>query len=618
MAEKKQVSGISARSQEPGKRRPRVLFSIGVKLILIFSIIIFAMLIAVNILVSEMVSRDLLVTAEEDNFTVNSRSAVVAEYRINMVRSDAHILLDIVNAAGKGSAQAKNAAAIFFERSFYIAAIIIPGNLELINDQFFINNEVSPGSVLSWVSREAPAIQRARQGEPVVINPSAELGVPLTALFYPWQRDGSEEAVIILFSPDNLAEVFGTGYNSSFMLNADGDVLVHTDYRMVWSNSNISNHPLYAALTKTDARDISLVFTENGTRFFGAGRKLSLGGLMVFTAIEYDLPFERTSASVRRNIFLIISAMFVSIILIWLLSRTITDPVRRLTDAVSRIEAGQFDLDLKYRFPDEVGVLSGRFSEMGTNLAKREQFLNAFGRFTNPKTIEQLKNTDIPLTGEKRQVAVLYVNICFFSDIYQKLSPERLITLLNDYFSKMADAVEKNGGVVDRHVQDTFTAAWGAPLSAGNIETDAYNCVLAAVNFRKALWDFNARWGSEKYHHVRIGCGIDSGELVAGQIGISSRKDYSFIGAPLKIASKIESVNRRNGTDILVSEKTWNLVADKFIAEEMPSIQIRGEAAPRRIFAIINEKAANPEEQKGPKTLEEVREFLGIPKPEKP
>jgi len=192
-------------------QRIKVLFPIGAKLIISFALILFLTLIIFNSLSSSTVARNMENIIGETNATTNSLFAVELENNFNMVRKEVHLLLDFIRIVGKDSFAARQASTIFFERSYFIAAVCVPGYIELVDDFFFISNNVNPGDVSSWISRENSRIQRAREGEPVISNPSAELGVPLIALFYPWQQNESEETVIILFSPDGLAEIFGAG-----------------------------------------------------------------------------------------------------------------------------------------------------------------------------------------------------------------------------------------------------------------------------------------------------------------------------------------------------------------------------------------------------------------------
>jgi len=131
---------------------------------------------------------------------------------------------------------------------------------------------------------------------------------------------------------------------------------------------------------------------------------------------------------------------------------------------------------------------------------------------------------------------------------------------------------------------------------------------------RKALYYMNKdrKPGDRGDPPIFIGCGINTGIVTAGQIGSDLRMEYTVIGDPVNLASRIESLNKPLGTDILISEDTWNLINDQFITEEMPSVTVKGKENPIRLFAVINHVAVTS----GPKTLAEVREMLDIKPPD--
>ena len=377
----------------------RVLFPIGIKLVVFFALVLFTVLALINGLMAGRASKNLEVTALTANSSVNSLVAVETESRLYSIRKDVYLLLDFMRLAGADSQLSRQAADVFFERSFFIAAIYVQGFTELINNQFLVSGNVNYDSVISWFSRQTEQIQDARQGKAVIANPTAELGTPLLAMFYPWQQDNSEEAVVILFSPGALAEIFDPANYNSFIASPDGELLFHSDYRkLIGSSRNVSDHPLFSAFSKTGARDIQLVYTENRVKYFGAGKIISLGDLAVFTYEEYELPFKATAALFRRNIFLIISAVFVSVIFVWFMSKTITVPVHRLVEAVSLMKEGQFEIKLKYRFPDEIGVLSQKFIAMGKSLAIREK---SWIKVNDPAEKYRDEKEKVPASKEK-------------------------------------------------------------------------------------------------------------------------------------------------------------------------------------------------------------------------
>jgi adenylate cyclase len=148
--------------------------------------------------------------------------------------------------------------------------------------------------------------------------------------------------------------------------------------------------------------------------------------------------------------------------------------------------------------------------------------------------------------------------------------------------------------------------------------------VKAALAMRAALLDMNKnrRAGDMGNPPIRIGCGINTGIVTAGQIGSEQRMEYTVIGDPVNLASRTEALNKPMGTDILITENTWNLIGKYLITEEMPPVTVKGKERPVRLFAVVNLAPPSGDgnsprnEVKGPKTLAEVRKLLEIAPPD--
>jgi len=609
-----------------------VRFSIGAKLIILISCIVVLSLGSIIALVSWLVHGDLRISAEENNFETNRRSAMEAEITLSNVQSHSRILIKTITSA-PNSNLAREAIDFFFMENPQIASIfyITPGRPEqlLVNRRYFLSRDIDSALADSYFNEQRNALGRTARGETLLLNAAphfAQAGsaLPVLALFFPWQDGGTGG---VLFSSEDLNQNFGFGTNQSYMINSDGDILSHADFSLIRTEVNLSGENFIRTIFDSPQRnrqqliesDFSILQTDNNrktgiSRNFLAYTKLNIAGAVVITSIEYDKVFEGIAATTRRNIYLTIAVLSISIIFIWFFSKTISIPLKVLAGVARNIEGGVFNMDLKPKGHDEIGVLTSSFQKMCAAL-------HIFGRFTNREIAVKAMRGEIKPGGLHKHATVFFSDIREFttkSENFTKVfgddASDKIVHWLNHYLTHMVDCVEKTDGVVDKFIGDAVMAHWGTAYSAGSPQLDAINCVNTALMMRNVLNNMNNERKPDDNADplISIGMGINSGIVTAGQLGSDQRMEYTVIGDPVNLASRLETLTKPLAADILISEYTWLLVADKFITEEMPSVTVKGKEKPIRIFAVIN-LAGNNE---GPQTLADVRKLLGLETPD--
>jgi len=592
-----------------------VRFSIGAKLITIITFIVLISLGSIITLVSWLVYEDLRIAAEGNNFEANRRSAAAAELTFENIFSSSSILLRTITAVGTQSVLARESADFFFERNPQVAFLFFTNGAQteelLINERFFDSNEIDATLANSYRDAHRTTLQRAATGETILLNAAPHFTAPVLALFFPWHNGGGG----VLFAPAELNDSFGLGTNQSYLINDLGDILIHPDFEQVRTGVNAADRKFTQYIWNNEARNAQTLYTgEDGIRYFGAFTKLNIAGAVVITTIEHAKVFEGIAATTRRNIYLTVAVLSISIILIWFFSKTISLPLKALTAAARIIEGGAFEVSLRPKGHDEIGVLTASFQRMCAALS-------IFGRFTHRDIAVRAMRGEIKPGGSPKHATIFFSDIREFTAISENFTKtfgdeasDRIVHWLNEYFTCMIECVEKTGGVVDKFIGDSIMAHWGTASTSGSVRRDAYNCIAAALMMRKELYLMNknrksAEPGSPR---IRIGCGINTGMVTAGQIGSETRMEYTVIGDPVNLASRVESLNKPLGTDILITEDTWSLVKKRFITEEMPPVMVKGKENPVRIFAVINfAKSKN-----GPWSLGKVRKLLGIKTPD--
>jgi adenylate cyclase len=265
------------------------------------------------------------------------------------------------------------------------------------------------------------------------------------------------------------------------------------------------------------------------------------------------------------------------------LSRRIAGAVGRVASAAEAVRAGRYARVDVLATGDELESLSRTFNEMVHGLEERDRIRDTFGRYVSRQVAERLLGGAVNLGGEVLPVTVLFSDIRGFTGISERMDPAHLLGFLNEYFTAMVDTVMEHEGVVDKFMGDGMMAVFGAPTPR---EDDALRAVKAALRMRATLAELNRRFEARGQPLVRIGIGIHTGPVVAGNIGHVERKQYTVIGDSVNVAARLESLTKEYAADILVSEDTFARVRGQVEAEPLQEVRVKGREQPLRIYRV--------------------------------
>ena len=597
-----------------GTKPKRVKHPLVVTLIGIITIIVVVSMMAITGLSSYFFSEDSRARAEENNLAVSQVLASQIEGKVEAVLSGSLSLFDVIRSGSGGKVFETATEANYFDRNAEVAYIAVPRQKEIANAKFFAANELETSVIEPFLKSKQSLIERARGGETLVCNASSSVGVPAAALFFPYKDLGTKNAMVVIFSTESLqAMVQASSSSLSYVVAYDGSLVVHPDFDLVKMGVSYADKELVKRLLTSPSDNMQIRYKDTDKKeYLGAFRKLPVGSLAVTSSTPTDLVYKAVYDIMRRNLYLTGIVLLFSILAVWFFSRSISRPVLRLVEASNLIESGQFELDMKRERDDELGLLTESFVHMGKGLAERERVKETFGKFVNKTIAEQALKGELVLGGTRKTATIFFADIRSFTAISEKLSPEAVVEFLNDYMTRMVHCIDQTGGVVDKFIGDAIMGVWGAPASAGSPKDDALAALRAMVMMRYALLDFNKDRGGPDKPLIHNGCGVNTGPCIAGQIGSLKRMEYTVIGDAVNLASRIEALNKPFGTDILISEYTYDLVKDEVIVQAMPAIKVKGKAEPLTIYAVVKLKGAE-----GPDTLDELRAFLEIKAPEK-
>ncbi len=238
---------------------------------------------------------------------------------------------------------------------------------------------------------------------------------------------------------------------------------------------------------------------------------------------------------------------------------------------------------------DENRTLSKKLSQQ---TKEQNRILELFNRYVPEQVVEQTlsyEDNNI-LQGETRIVSVLFADIRNFTRIASTASPADVVTFLNDFWSALGTPVKMNHGSVNKLIGDGMLALFGAPVSHMHNQRNAVNCALDMIEALKAI---NEKYESILGMEVKIGVGINTGEVLVGNIGTEDHMEYTVIGDAVNIASRIESKTKKKPNSILISEATLEFLDHQFDTEKADSLIMEGKSDPIEIFEVLGRKSTN-------------------------
>lgn len=221
-----------------------------------------------------------------------------------------------------------------------------------------------------------------------------------------------------------------------------------------------------------------------------------------------------------------------------------------------------------------------------TEERQKRMLRRAFQHYLHPTVVDQVSQNPhlLKLGGESRELTVLFSDIRGFSAIAEGCPPETLVQLLNAYLTVMTRVVFRHHGLLDKYIGDGIMAVYGAPLRHPD---HAYHACHTALDMMDALAALQAEWKVRGLPSLNIGIGINTGTMVVGNMGSELRFDYTVMGDDVNLASRLEGANKAYGTNIIISEATWNQVKDRLATRELDRIRARGKAQQIRIFEVL-------------------------------
>jgi adenylate cyclase len=341
-------------------------------------------------------------------------------------------------------------------------------------------------------------------------------------------------------------------------------------------------------------------YTAGGTEYFGSYRKIT-GKDMPGWIVAQVIPYEEIMGPVERNNLETLglgAALCILIVIVsaWV-SALVAKPLRRI--ALDSEAIGRFELEPRPLERSQIREVDQLM--LATHDMKRG--LRSFRKYVPADLVREIlaSGGEAELGGQKATLTIFFSDIADFTTISELLSPEDLVEQLAEYFEAMSRALrEQPPGTLDKFIGDSIMAFWGAPAPNPAHAVTACRSALHCQEHLKELQDKWTREGKPLFHQ-RIG--INTGEVIVGNMGSITRLNYTVVGETVNSASRFEGLNKVYGTRIIIGEKTRELVKEQFVARPLDLVSVKGSAKGVRIYELMAETSGADER---------VREIAGL------
>ena len=301
---------------------------------------------------------------------------------------------------------------------------------------------------------------------------------------------------------------------------------------------------------------------------------------LVGTVIPENDFLTKINANWHRLLLAVLAAMLlVGTAAILLARHLFIAPLGQIIRQTHEVE--RFNLSAVHQVPTqirEIHDLSSAIHQMSTGLESFRKFLPA-------DLVRSLLSQGIMAVpgGEQRTLSILFMDLAGFTTATERLGP-RVVPMLGDYLGAMSDAIQTQRGTVDKYIGDAIMAFWGAPAYNENHAADACRAALRCLELMQAL---RVRWKEQKRPEFHARIGINSGRVIVGNIGAADRLNYTVVGDPVNLASRLEGMSKNYGTELIISQTTYELAKYDIVARRLDVVTVKGRDEPVKIYELL-------------------------------
>jgi len=294
---------------------------------------------------------------------------------------------------------------------------------------------------------------------------------------------------------------------------------------------------------------------------------------------------QRTRQLLAMVLALIGATLLAAISVAYFAARATSRPLMQMARVARGVGAGNLEQQALESSGGEIGELGRAINAMISGLKQRDLLKETFGRYVAPAVVDEvLREGNIHLGGVKRVVTIFFSDLEGFTTLSEVTPPETLISWLNEYFEAMTSIILGSEGTLDKYIGDAILAFWGEPIAH---QDDAARACRVALEQFEQLRRLCEKWALEGRPRLNMRIGIETGEVIVGNVGSDLKTNYTVLGDTVNFASRLEAVNKVYGTRILIGEETRLRAGSAIEVREVDLLAVAGKKKPVRVYELL-------------------------------
>ena len=377
-----------------------------------------------------------------------------------------------------------------------------------------------------------------------------------------------------------------TGTNITYIMDCGDDVSEQAKLGEVYDDAGDGLKELFKNL-KDEIHFESDYYTDKWGTFLSAYKPVFKNGKLIY-AVCSDIKSVDADYYIRvykiKFTFVFIGMFSVILPIAFWVTNAIRKPLYKVRDEILKLK----DLDVNEHIDFKSNITE--VNDMIEATDKVKTGLRSFAKYVPDKVVKQLitQGKDAKIGGEKEYVTILFSDIEGFTSISENNDVHEVVTSLNEYFDIYVKCLEESGATVDKFIGDAVMAFWNAP---NKVENHEFVSVKTAMEIVKEIDNLNQKWKSEgKKFIFKTRIGINSGEVIVGNIGSTNRINYTVTGDPVNLASRLEAANKQYNTKILVSESIYNKTNNLIDYYYIDTVKVKGKEVYVKVYQPVKLK----------------------------